>query len=336
MRYASSLRHTLAHSLTAAILALAPLTPARATPLRPPSFIQADTALPSFSAGTLLSLGDGTLIGLTTHGEPLRTDHDRVTPIPLTEHGTTISPIFTALTTNKNTIWGLTAAPQPELYAFTLDGTVRAHRAITGAAHPKSHFTAVQIHDQTAFITDEGEPAIITVSLQTGHAQRFLPDDASLIGRRPLRQNGQTQHNAQGIPSTGGNVRFLIQDPAQEWLFYGPACGPLYRIDPKLFIDPNFTPVEQFEGINEWWKPPSLGALTLLSDNTFLMADIDHGALIAFGPSRLPQTLLTDPRLTHATAMTVLNPTPQHGGSTEIALQVIENDVPHILRIALP
>ncbi|GBR46925.1 hypothetical protein AA106556_1279 [Neokomagataea tanensis NBRC 106556] len=288
------------------------------------------------SAGTLLSFDDATLIGLTPQGQAAHTDGTNVTPITLTEHNTPISPVFTALAISGNTIWGLTATPQPELYAFALNGTVRAHITLKGATRPTSHLMAFQIHGTTAFLVDEGDPALITASLQTGQSQRFLANDASLIGRTPLRQNGHIQRNPQGIPSTGGNVRFLFQNQTQQWLFYGPACGPLYRIDPTLFTDPNFTPVEQVESITEWWKPPSLGGITLLPDETFLMADIDHGALIAFGPSRIPSTLLRDPRLTQATAITVLNPTPQHNTPLKIAVQTIENGVPHILRIALP
>nr|WP_294915008.1 hypothetical protein [uncultured Neokomagataea sp.] len=333
MRYASHLRHALALSFAAATLALAPVTSAHGA--TPPS-ITADTAFPTLSAGTLLSLNGSTLLGLTTLGQVARADDNSITPITLTENNTPIAPTFTALATSGNTIWGLTSAPQLALYAFALNGTVSAHIPLTGATQPNSHLTAFQIHGTTAFLVDEGRPALIVASLQTGHTQRFLTADASLIGRKALKKNGQIQRNTQGVPSTGGNVRFLLQNHTQQWLFYGPACGPLYRIDPNLFTDPNFTPVEQVEGITEWWKPPSLGGIALLPDETFLMADIDHGALIAFGPSRLPSTLLTDPRLTYATAMTVLNPAPQHSTALKIAVQTIENGVPHILRIALP
>ncbi|MBR0559937.1 hypothetical protein [Neokomagataea anthophila] len=336
MRYASHLRHALALSFAAATLALAPVIPAYGSTPQPPPSITADTAFPTLAAGSLLSLDDSTLLGLTTQGQVALVDDTHVIPLTLTENNTPIAPTFSALATNDNTVWGLTAAPQPELYAFTKNGTVNAHITLKGAALPTSHLSAFQIRGTTAFLVDEGSPALIVASLQTGHTQRFLTADASLIGRKALKKNGQILRNAQGIPSTGGNVRFLLQNHTQQWLFYGPACGPLYRIDPTLFTDPNFTPVEQVEGITEWWKPPSLGGIALLPDETFLMADIDHGALIAFGPSRLPSTLLTDPRLTHATAMTVLNPAPQHSVVLKIAVQTIENGVPHILRIALP
>ncbi|GBR52017.1 hypothetical protein AA106555_0766 [Neokomagataea thailandica NBRC 106555] len=302
-----------------------------------PAKVVQDLSSPGLAPYSLKTLSDGRWIGLDADGNLLHVNNDgSTTPVALTSDGTNASLHFTTLTTQGSEIWAVTTGSNPELVKLTAEGAVQQRLSLTGTLRPESNIAALQMHGETAFLADEGAPAIIGLSLKTGKAQRFLPNDASLIGRSPLRRHGVVQVDAKGIPSTGGNVRFLLQDPNQKWLFYGPLCSPLYRIDPNLFTDPNFTPVEQFEGINEWWHPTSIGGITILPNETFISADIDRGSLLAFGPSRLPQTLLLDPRLLQSEGITSLPASQKPTAPLQIAVQIIENDMPHILRIALP
>lgn len=295
-----------------------------------PAKITADAPLDHIQLTSLLHYDPTNMLGLDAAGLPVLIDSTNQThPFPVDAVERAKLPALVALAQQGTTVWGLTVSPQSALVQLSADGKLLGTLSFQGNKSPKTRFTALQVHGNFAYLTDEGEAALVIVSLKDGKTQRFLPYDPSVTGRRPLKRNGQITNGPDNHPLTGGNVRFLSLDNKGQWLFYMPACGPLYRIDSALLTDPAFTPVEQLDGIVEWRDTPSLGGITLSPDNTFYMSDITDGALLKFGSERNPLILLRDKRLLDAEAVAV-------SGDHEVSVLTSEDGKPHILRIALP
>ncbi|GBR69713.1 NHL repeat-containing protein [Gluconobacter kanchanaburiensis] len=326
------MRTRLLHAATAAgLTALAfSVTPAKAdhpwqdAPTQ--ASITTDAILPQIQPTTLLAEEDGNYLALDENGHPVRITVTGATPLNASGAPT---ERLAALTTSDGQLWALTSGAVPTLIRMSREGTVVSRTLLDGAAVTGSNLVALQIHGTHAYLADEGKAALIVANLQTGKASRFLAYDPSLTGRHPLLRNGQPSIGPDGHPIAGGNVRFLMLDKRGQWLFYQPACGPMYRIDTALLTDPAFTPVEQLDGITEWRTTPSLGGATLTSTDTFYLSDIEGGSLLKFGSDRIPLRILRDPRLVNAGAPALSN-------SHELGVLVTEDGTTHILRIALP
>ncbi|QEH96569.1 LVIVD repeat-containing protein [Gluconobacter thailandicus] len=292
--------------------------------------ITADAPLQNVQLTTLMRHDSASVMGLDLNGRPVLIDSTNQThPFPADEAERAKIPSLSVLTGQGTALWGLTTFPKAALVQLSAEGKLLQTVSLQKPLAAGSHLTAIQVHGNYAYLTDEGRAALIVVSLQDGRTQSLLPYDPSVTGRRPLIRNGQINNGPDNHPLTGGNVRFLALDTKGQWLFYMPACGPLYRIDSALLTDPAFTPVEQLDGIVEWRDTPSLGGITLSPDNVFYMSDITDGALLKFGSERNPLILVRDVRLINAGALTV-------SGDHEVSVLTSEDGKPHILRIALP
>ena len=292
--------------------------------------IVADAALDRVQLGSLLPHGADTFLALSEEGRPVLLDSQNHThPFPIDAAVQEQIPPLAFLTQAGSDYWGLAVSPQAKLVHLSVDGKPLGEVPFVGGTLKGSNLTALQVHGSFAYMTDEGKPALVVVSLKDGKAQRFLPYDPSVTGRRPFTRNAQITNGPDGHPLTGGNVRFLALDAKGQWLFYMPACGPLYRIDASLLTDPAFTPVEQLDGIVEWRDTPSLGGIALSPENVFYMSDLTDGALLQFGSERNPLILIRDTRLLEAGALAVSD-------SHQVAVLTSEDGKPHILRIALP
>ncbi|MBS1049184.1 SdiA-regulated domain-containing protein [Gluconobacter japonicus] len=295
-----------------------------------PAGITTDAPLENVQLTALTQHNALSLLGLDVDGRPVLIDSaNQEHPFPENETERAKIPSLSALTKQNTIFWGLAASPEAALVQLSSDGKLLQTIPLQGAHTADSRFTAIQVDGNYAYLTDEGQAALVVVALKNGKAQRFLPYDPSVTGRRPLKRNDQITNGPDNHPLTGGNVRFLALDTKGQWLFYMPACGPLYRIGSALLTDPAFTPVEQLDGIVEWRDTPSLGGLTLSADNIFYMSDITDGALLKFGSDRNPLILLRDKRLLDAGAVAV-------SGDHEVSVLTSEDGKPHILRIALP
>lgn len=307
-----------------------------------PARLLSDSAVPGVKLSALLPHGQGEWLALGADGRPVLIGEKRaapsVTPFPSDTAARSALPPLVALARPRGAagpeVWALTEGAltegnEPALLRLDADGKSLETVPLHDAAVPGSRLTALEVHGGTAFLADEGKPAIVAASLKDGKARRLLGFDASLTGRRPLTRGGRVVTGADGLPVSGGDVRFLALDEAGQWLFYQTAAGPLYRIDASLLTDPDFTPAMQIDGITEWRDTPSLGGLTLAPDGTFYLADIAEGELLKFGPERLPLILWRDPRLDEAGALTA-------NGRGEADVLADEGGVPHLLRLALP
>ncbi|EHH69269.1 NHL repeat-containing protein [Gluconobacter morbifer] len=316
-------------AVTTALAVCALSSPARADhpwqDVSSPAHVVQDSPVASVGSTVLLAMGDGRFLALDPQGHPVQIDSENVAH----PFGSDAPGKLVALTRDDADIWGLTDSDQLSLVHFSAQGNVVGTVPLKDATIAGSHLVALQVSRGHAYLVDEAKPALVVANLSDGKSKRFLGYDASLTGRRPLLRDGKISYGPDGRPQAGGNVRFLALDNKGQWLFYQPACGPLYRIDTALLTDPNFTPVEQLDGIVEWRDTPGLGGLTLSPDNVFYMSDITEGALLKFGADRIPQRLMRDRRMIDAGALAV-------APNRQIAVLTDENGTTHILRIALP
>ncbi|QDH17567.1 L-dopachrome tautomerase-related protein [Swingsia samuiensis] len=292
--------------------------------------IVADTPFPGIKTSSLIELSASRLLALTETGAPVVLNPETGTVSSLVpSHKPNNIPALSTLTYDQTYVWGITAKAPFQLLKLSKTGQLIQTISLEESIQKNSHLTAVAISQNFAFIADEGNPALIALSLETRKSNRFLSYDISLKGHRPLLQNHSLHTGKDNLPVSGGNIRYLALSPHSHWLFYAAASGPLYRIDTTLLTDPNFTPVEQLDGIVQWRDTPSLGGISLSNQNLFFFSDITNGALLAFGPERTPLIMLHDPRFINAGALT---PTENN----QVMVFTTEANVPHILKIALP
>lgn len=287
-------------------------------------------------SSSLTALPDGTLYSLAPNGTLQRIDLVDGQLYPLKD-----LPPLTALTTTNQGLWGVTTGPAFSLISITpTSGTIVNRYAISSAAHPESRFSALQVTDQSAYLVDDTNPAFVVLDLKNNRARRLLEGSPSLSAHQPLRRGGKAVTTAEGTLRSGGNVRFMVLDHTQQWLFYQTPTGPLYRLSTSLLNDPSVSPIEQLEGMTNWRRTPSLGGLTISKDDTLYLIDVDHGDLLAFGADRIPLRLLHDDRLTHAHDIALL---PRSSRAPARLAVLLEEDAPssstnpsHIAEIGLP
>lgn len=300
-----------------------------------PARFLSDHPLSAPVSSSLTALPDGTLYSLDPHGILQRIDLVDGQLYPLTN-----LPPLTALTTNNQGLWGITAGPSFSLLSITpTSGTITTRYLLKETAHPDSRFSALQVTDQYAYLVDDFNPALVTIDLHKGNARRILEGSPSLSSHQALHQSGHIVTTADGAPRSGGNVRFMVLDHSQQWLFYQTPTGPLYRLGISLLIDPTISPVEQLEGMSNWRRTPSLGGLTISKDDTLYMIDIDHGDLLAFGTDRIPLRLLHDDRLTRAHDIALLPRSSRAPARLAVLLQeenTHTSNPSHIAEIGLP
>jgi len=216
---------------------------------------------------------------------------------------------ITSLTRDEHgNLWALDHAPQPRLIQIdTRHDTVQSIYPLPATVLLSgSHPITIQIHDTHAYIADQGVPGFIVVDLSSHTAKRVLDHNESLIARRPITLGSTPLLTPDGRP-IASDVNLLALTPDGKWLFYQPVSGPLYRVETALLTDPNYSPIEQMEGVAQWRDTPSLGGLTVAPDGALYLSDLTNHALLRFSPGRIPQILATSPSL-HALTRPTIGP----------------------------
>ncbi|WP_367159536.1 L-dopachrome tautomerase-related protein [Kozakia baliensis] len=182
-----------------------------------------------------------------------------------------------------------------------IDGPPNVHSLPRDVVMPQSRFTALVVHQPFAYLADQGTATLVVLNLKDGTATRFFTNDPALRGRRPMFVDGVEQRGKNDLP-LARDISMLALQKDGAWIYEQPPCGPLYRVSTALLTDPNYSPIELMESLAQWRDTPTLGGLTISSDNTLYMIDIAQGRLLSFDAGRLPHILLQDPRLTQAGA----------------------------------
>ncbi|GAN53934.1 L-dopachrome tautomerase-related protein [Tanticharoenia sakaeratensis] len=221
-------------------------------------------------------------------------------PIVAEAGGSPVQRISALAGGSGDTLWAVDAAAGKASVLRLQTGdnaaTITARYQLDSAVRSGSRLTAITVDKARAYIADAGEPGIIILDLKTGAVKRVLDANQSLVPQRPVSVDGMILRDPRGLP-IGREDTLLAVSPDGAWLFYQPVSGPLFRVETALLTDPDYSPIEQLEGVVQWRGTPSVTGMVMAPDGSLYMADIAEHAVLRFTPGRLPQRLTTDPRL---------------------------------------
>ncbi|GBQ96822.1 gluconolactonase [Asaia lannensis NBRC 102526] len=196
------------------------------------------------------------------------------------------------------------------------------------AVTPTSRFTALALHNDTAYLADEGGIALTVVDLRRHAATRFFAGYPSARGHSPLIVDNQVVQGKDGHPLTR-DIAYLALENDGAWLYELAPTGPIYRLSTALLTDPSVTPAELMEGVTQWRGTPTVGGLTIDNKATLYLTDVTRGRLLSFDTGRHPHVLLVSPLLVQAGI-------PGWAPDTRGAGQIYVPAGHSLLRIALP
>lgn len=162
-----------------------------------------------------------------------------------------------------------------------------------------SHFVAIAVRAPMIYLADEGSAALVTYDLKSKISRRFFAKYPVMLGQHPMDIDGQEVRARDGRPLQR-NISHLALQKDGAWLYLQTPTGPLYRLKTELLRDDRFTPVELMESMTEWRRTPTIGGISIGSDNTLYLIDRSHGRLLSFDAGRNPFVQLVDRRLVRA------------------------------------
>ncbi|WP_019090562.1 L-dopachrome tautomerase-related protein [Komagataeibacter europaeus] len=165
-----------------------------------------------------------------------------------------------------------------------------------GMLRAGSYAATMRIARGHAFIGDSGIPAMIVVRLDTNIQRRLMEHTPALTAHQPITVDGKVATNPAGHTAII-NISQMDISADGQWLYFEPLCGPVYKLDTDLLVDPKVTPIELEEGSTLWYKTPPLGGITAGPDGTLYFNDVSTGSIFRLMPDRVYQKIVTDPRL---------------------------------------
>ncbi|NVN35337.1 L-dopachrome tautomerase-related protein [Komagataeibacter swingsii] len=165
-----------------------------------------------------------------------------------------------------------------------------------GMLRAGSHAATMRIARGHAFIGDSGVPAMIVVRLDTNTQRRLMEHTPALTAHQPITVDGKVATNPAGHTAIV-NISQMDISADGQWLYFEPLCGPVYKLDTDLLVDPKVTPIELEEGPTLWYKTPPLGGITVGPDGTLYFNDVSTSSIFRLMPDRVYQKIVTDPRL---------------------------------------
>lgn len=161
---------------------------------------------------------------------------------------------------------------------------------------PGSRPATMRVARGHAFIGDSGIPAMIVVRLDNNRQRRLMEHTPSLTAGQPITVDGRVMTTPTGHTAIV-NISQMEISPDGQWLYFEPLCGPVYKLDTDLLVDPAVTPIELEEGPTLWYKTPALGGITLAPDGTLYFNDVSTSSIFRLMPDRVYQKIVTDSRL---------------------------------------
>ena len=181
--------------------------------------------------------------------------------------------------------------------------TNKIHRVypLRSAVSPGRYVDDVRFNGNHAYLTDAGTPGIIVLDLPSGSARRVLDHHFSTTAQRPVTASGAAL-------VADGKELFINADqlelsPDRKWLYYQPACGPMYRIETRYLDDPNISSEKLSARATLWLDTPSTGGTAIDAQGNIYLSDVNTRSILKISPSGAKQTLLHDDRLDWVDAM---------------------------------
>ena len=190
----------------------------------------------------------------------------------------------------------------PKLIGFDpVSGVVRHRYSLEAAVKPNSYVDDVRFAGENAILTDASDPGLIIINLRTGSLRRVLDHTPYTTASGPMHASGSVLKSG-GHPVTIHADQLEISSD-QRWLYFQPACGPLYRVQLRDLLDIKLSPQTLMKRVNRFTITPFTGGTAMTTSGVILVSDVDKHKLIAIYPNGTQTTLLEDVRLQWIDAM---------------------------------
>ncbi|WP_312789680.1 L-dopachrome tautomerase-related protein [Sphingobacterium sp.] len=160
----------------------------------------------------------------------------------------------------------------------------------------------LRILDNTIYLTDAGEPALIVLDRTTGKGRRVLENHSSTTDDLPIKAEGKIMKDVKG-----NEVRIhadqLEISPDGKWLYFQPASGPLWRVEIQYLNDPALSEAELETKVSLFYDTPSTGGTAIDADGNIYVSDIDKKQIIKISPNGKESLVIKDDRLLWADAL---------------------------------
>lgn len=178
--------------------------------------------------------------------------------------------------------------------------------SLAGVMKEKSFIDDLRIYDNTIYLTDAAEPALIVMNKSTGKGRRVLENDSSTTDYISLRAEGKIMQTADG-QEVRIHADQLEVSPDGKYLYFQPVSGPLSRIERKYLNDTELNDKQLSTHIVKWFKTPTTGGTAIDADGNIYVSDVDASRIIKINPKGESETLISDPRLIWSDALWIDN-----------------------------
>lgn len=164
-------------------------------------------------------------------------------------------------------------------------------------AGKNSYVDDLRINGKYAYLTDAGWAGLIVLDLETGKSRRVLSDTPSTIASvKAIRLNDKI------VLTPDGSILKVNADPLElspdnQWLYYGPLNGPMYRIPTWALEDNTLDNAALEKFVEIWFDIPPTGGTAMAKDGTFYYSDLEKNAIKRRLPNGEIETVIQDPSL---------------------------------------
>ena len=188
------------------------------------------------------------------------------------------------------------------LLAFDITtGAVIHALSLRAASTPHSYMDDIRFHDDTIFVTDAGDPALVVVNLSTGAQRRVLAHDRSTTDERSMYAEGKLLR-VDGKP-TRIHADQLEVSPDGRTLYFQPSSGPMWAAPTAALENPAMPAADLARSVSLFYNTPSSGGSAIDGDGNLYVSDVDRLRILRITPQGKASTLIRDRRLVWADAM---------------------------------
>ncbi|MEW6342189.1 MAG: L-dopachrome tautomerase-related protein [Pseudomonadota bacterium] len=149
------------------------------------------------------------------------------------------------------------------------------------------------------YLTESGLGSIVVVDLNTGQKLHRLANDPTTKAdpKRPkIGRGGKWLTLPDGTPQVT-NADPIELSPDNQWLYYQPASGPLYRVPTRYLIDSSVSEQTLSSKVEYVYDTPTLGGTAMDSSGNIFLAESARPRISVLAPDGSVRTLVEDDRL---------------------------------------
>jgi sugar lactone lactonase YvrE len=174
------------------------------------------------------------------------------------------------------------------------------------ALQPMSYVDDIRFNGPYIYITDAGAPGLIVINQTTGEIKRRLDNHYSTTNQRPMYADGKITYDEQ-MRQRYTHADQLEVSPNGRWLYYAPACGPLYRVGTDLLNNFSSTEDAVRSGVQLFFDGPTCGGTAISAAGNIYYADPRQRRILKVDSTGKSSVLLADKRLLWPDAMWIDN-----------------------------